>query len=552
MIKKVIKKVNFLVIGMVFVFLLACAFNVTAQSVSEVVFPLPQETFRIAVLGMSQETCTYCPAWAGVEEWGEPTDEKIRLGRGFVDRMASYGGIELVGILSCSSPPGGSSRSWSTKECWDYVTGIMMKDLAEKGPFDAVWMQIHGAMAISGVARPEAELARLVRAVVGEDAIIAVSFDLHANEDAELVKPLGEVDIIDGNKTYPHYDGNLAGQRVADIMIRTLRGDFKPVIAVRKPGIMSPSFFQGTDVPPANEIYERGTKWEYQNKDLYVTMNMGFGFSDVPDNGFSIFVLTNDDQELADKVADDMNEFVWGLRKALALKEIYNVEDGVARIMKAVKDGDLPIVVADGCDRTGGSTLITNELIKQGASNFAISCLADPALILELAGRGLKVGDKTGPIDVAGTTDQFAGDPVQLDDALIEYMDDSYIVLGFGDNNHIWVSSRLRQVRTPEWHEDYGFDDPLETFDIFVHKTRVHFYRGYYETQLCGPQYPGTIVMIEVPGWGPATVSKIDFKNGGQYLYPIVMDREMGGIWDRPYIGVEDMVFETGLGVVVP
>jgi len=550
------KKTNFLVIGMVFVFLLSCAFNVTAQrvSVSEVVFPLPQETFRIAVLRMSQETCTYCPKWAGVEEWGEPNDEQIRLGGyGFEARMASYGGVELVGILSCSSPPGGSARSWNTKECWDHVTGIMMKDLEEKGPFDGVVMKIHGAMAISGVARPEAELARLIRSVVGEDAIIAISgFDLHANEDAELVKPLGEVDIVDGTKTYPHYDTNLAGQRVADIMIRTLRGDFKPVIAVRKPGIMSPTFFQGTDVSPARDIYERGLKWEYQNKDLYVTMNMGFGFSDVPDNGFSIFVLTNDDQELADRVADDMNEFVWAHRKALALKKIYHVEDGVARVMKAVKDGDLPVVVADGCDRTGGSTLITNELIKQGASNFAISTLTDPALILELAGRGLKVGDKTGPIEVAGTTDKFSGDPVHLDDALIEYMDDSYIVLGFGDNNHIWVSARLRQVTTPLWHIKYGFDDPLKQFDIFVHKTRVHFYRGYYETQLCGPEYPGTIVPIEVPGWGPATVSLQNFKNGAQYLYPISMDREMGGIWDRPYIGVEDMVFETGEGVVVP
>lgn len=553
MTKKVMKKTNFLVISMVVMFLLACTFTVTAQRVSEVVFPLPQETFRIAVLGMSQETCTYCPAWAGVDEWGKPTDKKVSLGSGFERQIAAYGGVELVGILSCSSPPGGSSRSWNTKESWDYVTGIMMKDLEEKGPFDGAILKVHGALAVSGVARPEAELARLVRSVIGDDAIIAIDgFDLHANEDAELVKPLGEVDILDGNKRYPHYDSYLASQRVADIMIRTLRGDFKPVIAVRKPGILSPSFFQGTTVQPASEVYERARRWENQHKDLYITMNMGFAYADVPDNGLSIFVLTNDDQELADRVADDMNSYWWARRKALALKEIYDVEDGVARTIEAVKAGEIPVIVADGCDRTGGATQVTNELIKQGASNFAISTLADPALILELAGRGLKVGDKTGPIAVAGTTDKFSGDPVYLDDAVIEYMDDSYIVLGFGDNNHIWVSSRLRQVTSPEWHKKYGFDDPVNQFDILVHKTRVHFYRGYYETQICGEGYPGTIVMIEVPGWGPATVTKMDFKNGAQYLYPFVMDREMGDIWDRPYIGVEDMVFETGEGVVVP
>ncbi len=119
-------------------------------------------------------------------------------------------------------------------------------------------------------------------------------------------------------------------------------------------------------------------------------------------------------------------------------------------------------------------------------------------------------------------------------------------------NNRIWVSDRLRQITSPLWHKDFGFDDPVKQFDILVHKTRVHFFRGYYETQICGEGYPGTIVKLEVPGWGPATVTKMNFVNGAQYLYPLVLDREMGGIWDRPYIGVEDMIFKTGDGVVVP
>ncbi len=119
----------------------------------------------------------------------------------------------------------------------------------------------------------------------------------------------------------------------------------------------------------------------------------------------------------------------------------------------------------------------------------------------------------------------------------------------FGNNNRIVVTPELRQIISPEWHASVGIN--FEELDIVVHKTRVHFYGGYYETGIAGENYPGTIVKIDVPGWGPADITKIKYVNGGQYLYPLVMDREMGGIWDRPYIGDEDMIFKTGDGKIL-
>ena len=73
--------------------------------------------------------------------------------------------------------------------------------LRAQGPFDGVYLALHGAMAVRGVARPEAELARRVREVVGPDAFLAATFDPHGNEDAEFLR---HADLAFTFKYYPH------------------------------------------------------------------------------------------------------------------------------------------------------------------------------------------------------------------------------------------------------------------------------------------------------------------------------------------------------------
>lgn len=528
------------------------------QPTAERVVPLRQDTYRIAVLSFVHETCTYCPDPAGLEDWlatGPATDRILGGGSGrdyiggFEERMVAYSGVELIGITSpAGMPVGGTGRSWNSMEVWNYYTEKMMADLDEKGPFDGIHLAVHGSMAVAGIARPEAELARMVRRKLGPDVAMTVSLDLHACVDAELVAD-DAADAVFATKRFPHYDAALMGQYGADVMIRMLQGTYNPVVATRKPGVITPSFFQATVRYPAREIMERARRWEDREQDVYVSVNFGFAYADVPDNGASIFVVTNGDQELADRIADDMNQFFWMKREAFVFKDIFNVEDGVAHAMEAVRKGETPVVIADGCDRTGGATWITRELIRRGASNFAIGTLADGELFGAIHGRNLQAGDRTGPIKVAGTSDMLAGDPIELEDAVVEFIDRQYLVLLFGHNNRIVVSPALRQITAPEWHARVGID--FNELDIVVHKTRVHFFRGYYETGIAGEEYPGTIVKIEVPGWGPADITKINFVNGGQYLYPLDMDREMGHVWDRPYIGDDQMIYQTGEGLII-
>ena len=480
------------------------------------------EPLRIGVATFSHETCTFCPRPTGVAEWefygpprrGEAVLESSAYIRGFVSQIREFDGIELVGLLSPRNAVGGSSGSWITKEAFDKYTGGIVKDLEEQGPFDGVFLALHGAMAVTGVPRPEAEIARRVRKAVGDIPIVA-TFDLHGNEDGEFLA------VADGAftvKRYPHYDARLQGERAARYLLRVIRGTYEPTTATRKPGVITPSVFQGTGVSPARDIMERARRWECREPDAFVSVFFGFAYADVPDAGATVHVMTNNDQALADEIADDMSEYIWRVRTEFAGRILPRTEEGVALAIAAAAAGKTPVVIADHADRTGNSTHILEALIEQGAGNFCIATIADEKAVRAAETAG---GGETLTVDVGGYADEHAGKPVSIT-GTVEYLGEyaqfeTIAVLRFGDNNRVILTPQLHQVTTRKIFDTLGID--INQCDIISLKTRVHFRRGFHETGLAG-----TIIEIDAPGLGPADLTTLEYENVPKDLYPLNRD----------------------------
>jgi len=379
-----------------------------------------------------------------------------------------------------------------------------------------VYLALHGAMAVTGVPKPEAELVRRVRQAVGQIPIF-VTLDLHANEDHELPEAANAVFII---KRYPHYDSYEQGERAARILIRTVRGAYKPVMAARKPGVITPSVFQDTAMSPAMEIMERARIWEHRAQDAFVSVAFGFAYADVPDVGATVMVITNDDRKLAEEIAQDMSDYIWRMREQFAGKKLPKVKDGVAQAIAAATAGRKPVVVADHSDRTGNSSWILEELIRQGASRFCITTIADSRAIDEIKAKA-KVGD-TVQVNVGGYADQYAGKPVPIR-GKVEYLGNygnhpAVAVLQFGDGNRVILTPLLEQVTDTDIFEPLGIK--LSDVDIIVLKSRVHFRRGYVENG-----FAKEVVWIDAPGLGPADLSGIPYKNIPKDLYPLTKIR---------------------------
>ncbi len=421
------------------------------------------------------------------------------------------GDVELEAIISPRDARGGSSGSWITKEAFDKYSSLIADDLKKLGPFDGVYLSLHGAMAVTDIPKPEAELVRKVRKVVGEIPIM-VALDLHANEDQELSRAADAVFVI---KKYPHYDTTLSGEIAARVMVKTIRGKYKPVMASRKPGVITPSVFQATGDSPAMEIMERARIWECQYPDVYVSVAFGFAYADVPDAGASVFVVADNDQKLADKIADDMSNYIWRLRKEFAGKKLPKTKEGVAMAIAASRAGNTPVIIADHSDRTGGSTHILQELINQGAKNFCIATLRDEKTVEEIQAKA-KVGDSIS-IKVGGYSDKFAGNPVRIEgkvEFLAKWGRDNVAVISFGENNCLILTPQLMQVTDPRVFAPLGIK--FENLAIIVLKSRVHFRRGFSDTGLAG-----TIIEVDAPGWGPADLTTLPYKNIPKDLYPI-------------------------------
>jgi microcystin degradation protein MlrC len=492
---------------------------------------------RIAVASFSHETCTFCPRLTTSEDYeyvGVPKGRDVLESargipnyiNGFIKVADAEPDVELVGILSARGSRGGSSGSWLTEECFDKYSYGIANGVKEAGDIDGVLLALHGAMAATDVPKPEAEITRRVRKLVGPDVPIMVTLDLHANEDQELADSADGVFIL---KTYPHVDSEEIGMMAARCIIDTVKGDFKPTMALRKPGIMTPSVYQGTGFYPAKDIMDRGREWEAKEEKVYaVSVAFGFAYADVPDVGATVVVVTDNDQELADNVAQDMSDYIWSLREPFAGKILPKTQEGVRRAIAAAKAGKTPVVIADHSDRTGDSTHILNELIAQGGENFCIITIADENAIEELSEKA-NVGD-TVTQNVGGHITEWSGKPAEITGTLEFLGDCSFTmtgpmsrgstrklgktaVLGFGDNNHVVISSHLHQVLDDAPFAALGLD--LMDLDIISIKSRVHF-RAFYN------DVAGEIIEIDAPGLGPADVTQHTFENAPEDLYPFV------------------------------
>ncbi len=474
---------------------------------------------RIAVLYFAHETVTFLPndttladfTYKGSPARGEALlahDARSYLG-GFVKVAREHDDVELVGIESPLWPRTGTGSGWITEEAYETLLGRMIADLKAGGKFDGVYLSLHGAMGVRGVARPEADIARRVREVVGSGAFIVGTFDPHGNEDEDFLR---HADMAFTVKYFPHYDSYLQGERAARMLVRAIRGDYAPKTVTVKVPIISPTVLQWTGASPWMDLVQRALVWEAREPDLYVNVFFGFPFADVPDVGMTIQAMSNGDDTLARKAADDLALWAWRRREdLLGSTKVHTIPDGVRLAKEAIERGETPVVLADHSDRSGSATWLLKEIIEQGLSGVLIVTIADAKVsdALKAAG-GVKAGDPF-DMDVGGLADESAGQPVRISGTVLnaaEGYGQLWIVVEFGRGNVLVLSRYLVQVQEPLSLEALGLD--VSSFKAFAIKSRVHFRRGFDDSG-----FAKTILLVEPvePFLGTVRLDGLPYRN---------------------------------------
>ena len=440
---------------------------------------------------------------------------------GMIDAAGRHGATLIPSVAAAASPAG-----LVTKDIYGHVKERMLRDLKAAGKVDGVLLDLHGAMVPEGLDDGEGDLIEAVRAAVGPAVPIAVTLDFHGNLSASMVRG---ADLLNGYKTYPHVDMAERGVEATEQLIDIIGKRLKPTAALRKPPLLPPLGNQGTARGPMRRLYDLAAEMEKDPKVISISIFAGFPHADIPDAGFGVYVVTNDDQALADRLADRLADTAWTHRHEF-IHAALPVREAVA---KALAAPGKPIVLADMADNTGGGaagdgTEILRELVRVGARSAVVACLWDPkavALCVK-AGAGASV-----TLDVGGKVDDRHGAPLRVTGVVRTLSDGRFVhkgpmarglpgrlgttaVLDVNDVKVILISYRW-QTLDPEMIRFVGID-PLD-HKILVVKSTIH-YRAAFEP------IASEIIEVDAPGLSSSNLSRFDFKRIRRPIFPLDPD----------------------------
>jgi microcystin degradation protein MlrC len=440
---------------------------------------------------------------------------------GMIDAAARRGATLIPSVAAAASPAG-----LVTKDIYGHVKERLLRDLRAAGKVDGVLLDLHGAMVPEGLDDGEGDLIEAVRAAVGPAVPIAVTLDFHGNLSETMVRG---ADLLNGYKTYPHVDMAERGVEATEQLIDIIGKRLKPTAALRKPPILPPLGNQGTARGPMRRLYDLAAEMEKDPKVISISLFAGFPHADIPDAGFGVYVVTDDDQDLADHLADRLADTAWTHRHEF-IHTALPVREAVA---KAQASPGKPIVLADMADNTGGGaagdgTEILRELVRVGARSAVVACLWDPKAVALCvrAGVGASV-----TLDVGGKVDDRHGAPLRVTGVVRTLSDGRFVhkgpmarglpgrlgttaVLDVNDIKVILISYRW-QTLDPEMIRFVGID-PLD-HKILVVKSTIH-YRAAFEP------IAGEIIEVDAPGLSSSNLGRFDFKRIRRPIFPLDPD----------------------------
>lgn len=371
---------------------------------------------RIAIAGLFHESNTFCRPPTTLADYerdrlyvGEAMLAPLRGTQteiGGILRAAERLGIEVVPTFYAWAWPGGPL----TAECFQTLLEGLTEALARAGPLDGALLQVHGAMVAEGDDDPDGTAIAAARSCLEPGARLGVTCDFHANLSPLMVS---SCDLLVGYNTYPHVDLAECGEECATLLVRTLRGEIRPTMALAKPPLMPHIVRQRTEDGPMAELMALARAAERERGVLRVTIAGGFAYADVPRVGMGIVAITDNDPELAAEIAHRLADAAWERRRAFTAAPP-GPEEAV-RLALAVPPGRGPVVLADIGDNIGGGspgdgTVLLRELLAHDPRG-ALVMLCDPAAVGEAIAAGVR---SRVALLVGGKTDRLHGEPIAL------------------------------------------------------------------------------------------------------------------------------------------
>ena len=245
---------------------------------------------------------------------------------------------------------GGSGRGPVTLESYEAFVTEALEIIEANMPYDAFWFRIHGACSVEGLDDPEGVFLERIRGIIGNDALVTTTMDLHGNVSWRLAM---YSDLITTFRTAPHDDAYISTRRgVVNLFDRLNSGKGRPAYKawVAVPVLLSGEW-TSTRVEPAKSLYAMVPEVEAMPGVLDAGIWIGYVWGDERRNQ-GIVMVVGDDKKQVEAGAKRLAQRFWDVRHEFSLEAPgHSLEECLDL---AVASDKKPFLISDMGDNPGG------------------------------------------------------------------------------------------------------------------------------------------------------------------------------------------------------
>lgn len=412
---------------------------------------------RIAVAGLAIESSTFSPAVTLKEAFHPLYGEEVLnfypfLGNDSPNRTRA----EWFPTLKAKAIPGGIVK----REVYEELVNETLDRLRENLPYDAMYIELHGAMSVEGLDDPEADYVKRIREVIGNEALVSSCMDLHGNVTPELAK---NIDLMTCYRMAPHEDAMESKQRAVETLLDRLEsGKGKPQYKAWIPvPILLPGEKTSTRIEPGKSLYAKVAPTAARKGVLDASIWVGYAWADEPRNR-AVVMVTGDDEEAVKSSAEELAEEFWAVRDQFEFVAPVDSLEGC--LNAAIASKEKPFIISDTGDNptAGGAGDVTwtlREILKrkefQSAEGTSLIYASIP---------GPKLVEKALEVGIGGKVEEYVGAAV--------------------DNRYappIKLTGTVKAIREGDKHAGVEVVVTVGSVDVIVTKTRkpYHFEKDF-------------------------------------------------------------------------
>jgi microcystin degradation protein MlrC len=486
---------------------------------------------RVVIGGINHETSTFTlvpTTWDSYYErfylHGADIIETFRgtntvIG-GFIDGAKTHH-FELIPTVFAEPHP----SLPTPRSIFDTILGELLAGIKNAGNIDGILLDLHGSMVVdnpdtpAGIADPEGHILTAIRNLVGPSIPIVAQLDIHANVSQQMVVM---ADVLVGRETYPEIDMAEKGHECADILVRMVKDGLRPTMAIHQMPMVW-GLHQVTNAKPMREAIAYLHEIEARTGVVCGSIAVCYFLADVPDMGSSVYVVTDNNQALAQQLADELGAWCFARRADWH----YELPSTAEAIQQARVDNKFPIILADTHDNTGGgspgdSTGMLQAFVDATLEDACVLYMVDKVAVAVCENAGIGATIK---LDIGGKSSPLQGKPVTmtvevmaLSDGIFKYGGAMYA----GLSGNMGASAYVRQggihiilVSVGEQPYDTAFAESLglnpRKMRYVGVKSTAHFRAGF-------ESWAGSVQLVNEPSlhnW-----NNLSFKRLGRKVYP--------------------------------